>query len=108
MRYRSSGNKKNPGGRVRYSGRFCRRITPSAIYMRLTLFFIRLYRQATAWFRLIQVPGLVYTPCRFYPSCSEYAELAVCKHGAIKGLGKAIGRIFRCNPFASGGADYPA
>ncbi|MEK7645965.1 MAG: membrane protein insertion efficiency factor YidD [Patescibacteria group bacterium] len=71
------------------------------------LFFIRFYRRITVWFRLAQVPGPTYTPCRFYPPCSEYAELAVRKYGTGKGSWKAIGRIIRCNPFASGGVDYP-
>jgi len=76
--------------------------------MKPILFFIHFYRRATTWLRLAQVPGLVYTPCRFYPSCSEYAELAVCKHGAVKGSFKTIGRIVRCNPFTLGGVDYPS
>ncbi len=72
------------------------------------LFFIRFYRQVASWLRLAQVPGLVYTPCKFYPSCSEYAEIAVHKHGAIRGSWKALGRIIRCNPLTSGGVDYPS
>ncbi len=43
--------------------------------------------------------------CRYYPSCSEYAEEALKKHGIIKGLGKSIGRIIRCNPLSKGGYD---
>ncbi len=45
--------------------------------------------------------------CRFYPSCSEYAILAVKKYGPFKGLIKAIWRILRCNPFSKGGIDFP-
>ena len=45
--------------------------------------------------------------CRFYPACSEYAILSIQKHGAFKGTLKAIWRIVRCNPFNSGGVDYP-
>ena len=45
--------------------------------------------------------------CRFYPSCSEYAYLAIKKYGVVKGLFKAIWRILRCNPFSKGGVDYP-
>eukprot|EP00276_Gloeochaete_wittrockiana_P009014 CAMPEP_0184663242 /NCGR_PEP_ID=MMETSP0308-20130426/47206_1 /TAXON_ID=38269 /ORGANISM="Gloeochaete witrockiana, Strain SAG 46.84" /LENGTH=144 /DNA_ID=CAMNT_0027105837 /DNA_START=39 /DNA_END=473 /DNA_ORIENTATION=+ len=36
--------------------------------------------------------------CRFVPSCSEYAILAVQKYGASKGLVLASWRILRCNP----------
>ncbi|MBQ7109578.1 MAG: membrane protein insertion efficiency factor YidD [Clostridia bacterium] len=45
--------------------------------------------------------------CRFYPTCSEYAVLAIKKYGWLKGSGKAIWRILRCNPFSKGGIDYP-
>lgn len=45
--------------------------------------------------------------CRFYPSCSRYAILAIRKNGAFKGTFKAILRILRCNPFSPGGIDYP-
>lgn len=36
--------------------------------------------------------------CRFYPSCSEYAILALEKYGLTKGIKLAINRIKRCNP----------
>lgn len=45
--------------------------------------------------------------CRFYPTCSEYAILAVKKYGFLKGFFKAVFRILRCNPFSKGGIDYP-
>ncbi len=45
--------------------------------------------------------------CRFYPSCSEYVQLAIDKHGVFKGLFKGILRILRCNPFHPGGIDFP-
>ncbi|MCL2837982.1 MAG: membrane protein insertion efficiency factor YidD [Oscillospiraceae bacterium] len=45
--------------------------------------------------------------CRFYPSCSQYAILSVQKYGAFKGVGKAIWRILRCNPWNDGGVDFP-
>lgn len=37
--------------------------------------------------------------CRFYPTCSCYAQDAIEKHGAWKGSGLAIKRILKCNPF---------
>lgn len=45
--------------------------------------------------------------CRFYPTCSEYAILAVKKYGFLKGVLKSAYRILRCNPFSKGGIDYP-
>ncbi|MBR2453115.1 MAG: membrane protein insertion efficiency factor YidD [Clostridia bacterium] len=45
--------------------------------------------------------------CRFYPTCSEYAILAIQKYGPFKGSLKAVWRILRCNPFSKGGIDMP-
>ncbi len=48
-----------------------------------------------------------FTPpsCRFTPTCSEYARQALRKHGPIKGLGLAIWRVLRCNPWGGSGYD---
>jgi uncharacterized protein len=47
--------------------------------------------------------------CRFQPTCSRYAELAVEKYGVTHGLLKTSVRIARCNPLTSrrGEIDYP-
>ncbi len=43
--------------------------------------------------------------CRFYPSCSAYAELAVKRFGIIHGLWLALCRLARCHPWNPGGVD---
>ena len=43
--------------------------------------------------------------CKYYPSCSEYTKQAVEKYGVVKGMGKGIVRILKCNPFSNGGYD---
>ena len=43
--------------------------------------------------------------CRFYPSCSCYAETAVKEHGFFKGSLLALRRISRCHPWHPGGID---
>ncbi|MEK6221617.1 MAG: membrane protein insertion efficiency factor YidD [Chloroflexota bacterium] len=43
--------------------------------------------------------------CRFYPSCSHYGYQAIYKFGVLKGSWMATYRVFRCNPFNSGGFD---
>jgi putative membrane protein insertion efficiency factor len=43
--------------------------------------------------------------CRFYPSCSHYAEEAIRVRGVIVGLPLAVWRVLRCNPFGAGGID---
>jgi uncharacterized protein len=45
--------------------------------------------------------------CRFAPTCSEYARLAVLDHGVLRGVGLAAWRILRCQPFHPGGYDPP-
>lgn len=45
--------------------------------------------------------------CRFYPSCSEYAKLAVKKYGALKGGWKAVKRVGKCNQWHPGGVEMP-
>ncbi|MEU5908074.1 membrane protein insertion efficiency factor YidD [Micromonospora sp. NPDC000316] len=43
--------------------------------------------------------------CRFYPSCSAYAQEAVARHGALRGAALAVRRLLRCHPFHPGGHD---
>ncbi|NHT16426.1 membrane protein insertion efficiency factor YidD [Cellulomonas sp. IC4_254] len=43
--------------------------------------------------------------CRFYPSCSAYAVIALERHGVIRGTRLAVWRILRCNPWNPGGVD---
>jgi len=44
--------------------------------------------------------------CRFHPTCSEYAFLAVEKYGIFKGCFVAIKRILKCNPWGGSGVDH--
>ncbi len=44
--------------------------------------------------------------CRFYPSCSQYAKQALLKHGLVRGVLLAVGRVARCNPWNPGGVDF--
>ncbi|HYN20691.1 MAG TPA: membrane protein insertion efficiency factor YidD [Thermoanaerobaculia bacterium] len=45
--------------------------------------------------------------CRFTPTCSEYARLALLKHGLARGGALATWRVLRCHPFHPGGVDLP-
>ncbi len=51
------------------------------------------------------VSPLLGPRCRFYPSCSHYAEDALREHGVLRGLGLAVRRLARCHPFHPGGYD---
>ena len=44
--------------------------------------------------------------CRFYPSCSVYAEQAIRSRGALVGSALAVWRVLRCNPFGRGGLEH--
>ncbi|BBB90571.1 membrane protein insertion efficiency factor YidD [Methylomusa anaerophila] len=43
--------------------------------------------------------------CRFVPTCSEYALLAIEKYGVVRGTYLAVRRVLRCHPFHPGGYD---
>ena len=43
--------------------------------------------------------------CRYEPSCSAYAIEALRTHGALRGLGLAVWRVLRCNPWGGCGYD---
>jgi len=45
--------------------------------------------------------------CRFAPTCSEYARLAMLRHGALRGSVLALWRVVRCQPLSPGGIDLP-
>lgn len=51
------------------------------------------------------ISPLIKPSCRYYPSCSEYAESAIKQLGIAKGLWMALKRILRCHPWARGGYD---
>lgn len=64
---------------------------------RLTVWLIRFYQR--------RISGLLGPRCRFYPSCSQYALVAVERFGFLKGGYLAGKRILRCNPLFKGGID---
>jgi uncharacterized protein len=45
------------------------------------------------------------SPCRFYPTCSEYGREAIEVHGAGRGLWLTVRRLARCRPFGPSGFD---
>ena len=63
----------------------------------ITLLPIRFYRTCISPF----------TPasCRYVPTCSEYAMIAIQKYGPLKGGWLAIKRICRCHPWGGHGHD---
>jgi len=45
------------------------------------------------------------SPCRFVPTCSNYALEALESHGAWHGGGLAMRRLCRCHPWGASGPD---
>ena len=45
------------------------------------------------------------SPCRFYPSCSNYGIEAFSVHGFWRGLALTARRLVRCRPFGPHGVD---
>jgi uncharacterized protein len=43
--------------------------------------------------------------CRFVPTCSEYAAVAIAVHGPGRGVVLTVWRLLRCHPFCPGGLD---
>jgi uncharacterized protein len=68
-----------------------------AVPRRLLMGLIRLYQ--------LVVSPLYGPTCRFYPSCSQYALIAVERHGVLRGSALAAWRVLRCNPWNIGGVD---
>jgi putative membrane protein insertion efficiency factor len=66
---------------------------------RLLVFLLNVYKR--------RISPLLPRSCRFSPTCSEYARLALLKHGPWRGALLSAGRLMRCNPFHPGGIDLP-
>ena len=53
----------------------------------------------------LTLSGLVGRQCRPAPSCSEYADEAIQRHGLWAGGFMGLARICRCNPWGTDGYD---
>lgn len=49
--------------------------------------------------------GMAGGACRFQPTCSEYAAIALHEHGVVRGGWMALKRVLRCHPGCAGGFD---
>ncbi len=51
------------------------------------------------------IHALGVSQCIFLPTCSEYAYVAIHRHGVMRGVSLAAARIARCHPLSQGGYD---
>lgn len=64
---------------------------------RLILFLLTCYK----WL----LSPLLGRNCRFQPTCSSYARIAVARFGPWRGCVLALWRLLRCQPLCHGGYD---
>lgn len=63
----------------------------------LLLILLRAYK--------LGISPLLGQNCRFFPSCSDYAQQAINEHGALRGSWLAGRRLCKCHPWHPGGLD---
>jgi len=77
------------------------RVKPASLVTKAStaalLWFIAAYRR--------YLSPLTPPSCRFYPSCSAYAEQAIRRYGPWRGGVMAVKRLARCHPWNPGGYD---
>ncbi len=64
---------------------------------RVLVFFLACYRTLLSPY--------LGSHCRFYPSCSRYAQDSIRRFGALRGSWLALRRLSRCHPWHKGGFD---
>jgi putative membrane protein insertion efficiency factor len=69
----------------------------SSFLQKSLIFLLQVYRY------LISL--LIGHNCRFYPSCSQYAQVAIQRYGTCKGLYMTVRRLVCCHPWHHGGYD---
>ncbi len=66
-----------------------------------------LARALLAAYRLTLSPLIGYN-CRHLPTCSQYADEAVARHGFWAGGWMTLARLSRCHPLGTSGLDFVA
>lgn len=90
-------------------------ITPREIFGRASLWellfrlgsgFVRLVALILLWlYQSIVSKQIRSRQCRFTPTCSQYAQEAIARHGLVTGGLMAYKRLRRCGPDDPGGYD---
>jgi putative membrane protein insertion efficiency factor len=85
------------GGRVKKALRIMKKGITYGLMKEGVILLIHLYQHT---FSILLGPC-----CRFTPSCSSYALLAVQRFGITKGAFLSFKRVLKCHPFHAGGYD---
>ncbi|MCC6932907.1 MAG: membrane protein insertion efficiency factor YidD [Deltaproteobacteria bacterium] len=67
------------------------------LIVRCLVFLLKIWHKCSCFF--------LGDRCRFYPTCSCYAQEALLKHGLFYGVVLIIWRLLRCHPWARGGVE---
>lgn len=100
-------------GRLRFGGLgqgspgplLCRNGKGPAWAARPLVLIIRFYRALRQAVGVVSPIGFIPPSCRFWPTCSSYAERALGLHGLKKGAQLSLARLLKCHPFHPGGWD---
>lgn len=68
------------------------------LIINIFIFIISLYQRI--------ISPLFGPKCRFTPSCSQYAIIALRRFGLIKGGWLTVKRVLKCHPLHEGGEDF--
>jgi putative membrane protein insertion efficiency factor len=85
------------GGRTKRALHFMKKRTTDELIKEGLIILIHLYQHTFS--------TLLGPCCRFTPSCSSYALLAIQRFGIIEGAWLIFKRLIRCHPFHPGGYD---
>lgn len=56
-------------------------------------------------FYRLGISPFIPSRCRFLPTCSEYAYLALQEYGILQGINLTVKRLLRCHPWGDAGVD---
>ena len=59
---------------------------------------VKLYR--------VTLSPLIGFHCRYLPTCSDYADQALARHGLWAGGWMTLARLMRCHPWGNSGLDF--
>ena len=75
------------------------------ILIQIIVFYQKTFSQDKGF--VFKMLGKTKSVCVFYPTCSNYAIIAIKKYGVVSGLFLSIKRVLRCHPWQKPSVDMP-